>query len=505
MFTYSDFTNYSKAAKTDFCPFINHREAYSVTVNGVAIPVYSCTISKYPFNKRYAGFQRSEDQTETAYFVNLMGDEELNVTVKSKRKIEFVKIKPYEAKIKAKTSANDISFKISDHGQYVLHVNGSHSPLYLFYSELYTKPDESEVTYYVKPGITRRDFVLKSGETLYLDKDAYLYGNVYVKNAENVKIYGNGVMDDSYESRGLGNCYCLGEEIPCCIGNVKLFDADNVTIEGISLVNSACYSINCESSQNIYISDVKIFGQWRYNTDGIDFMNCRKVVVKNSFVSVFDDCLCVKGISYGSRDSYGFLFENIVLSNDWGRACEIGLETFADEIYDVTYKNVKIIKCDDVAFDIQNGDFAYVHDVRYIDCSLECESYYTPHQLQTDIDKKYSRENEINVTQLFNAVNYRMLGSINADEIYNWYYDVYKKGPKAAVIENVLMENVKVYYDEKIGKEGEAYKLPVLIDSVVKNKIHKNIKLKNITVNGEKVNYNNVVLSVSFSKDFTIE
>ncbi len=177
MFTYSDFTNYSKAAKTDFCPFINHREAYSVTVNGVAIPVYSCTISKYPFNKRYTGFQRSEDQTETAYFVNLMGDEELNVTVKSKRKIEFVKVKPYEAKIKAKTSANDISFKISNHGQYVLHVNGCHSPLYLFYSELYTKPDESEVTYYVKPGITRKDFVLKSGESLYLDKDAYLYGN----------------------------------------------------------------------------------------------------------------------------------------------------------------------------------------------------------------------------------------------------------------------------------------------------------------------------------------
>ena len=61
MFTYSDFTNYSKAAKTDFCPFINHREAYSVTVNGIMIPVYSCTISKYPFNKRYTGFQRSED------------------------------------------------------------------------------------------------------------------------------------------------------------------------------------------------------------------------------------------------------------------------------------------------------------------------------------------------------------------------------------------------------------------------------------------------------------
>lgn len=504
MFTYSDFVKYQKSAKTDFCPFSDHADVYSVTVNGKKVPVYSCTISKYPFNKRYNGFQRSEDQTETAYFVNIIGDGLLNFTVKSKRKIEFVKLKPYASQIKPKVSGNDVSFTIDKIGQYVLHVNGSHSPLYVFYSEEYKLPPEG-ATYVVKPGIKRQDFVLKSGESLYIDKDAYVYGNVFVENAENVRIFGNGIMDDGYEARGLGNCYCLGENIPSSIGNLKLYNAKNVTIEGVGFVNSACYALNCECSENIFIKDVKVFGQWRYNTDGIDFMNCRNVTVKDSFVSVFDDCLCVKGISNNTRDSYGFLFENIILSNDWGRACEIGLETFADQIYDVTYKNVHVIKCDDVAFDIQNGDFAHVHDVKYIDCVLECESYYTPHQLQTSFDEKYSKENEINVVQLFNAVNYRMLGSINADEIYNWNYDVYKKGANSATISDVLMENVKVYYDEKIGMENGAYKLPVLIDSVVKNRTHKNIKLKNVTVNGEKLNYNNVVLSISFAENFTIE
>lgn len=505
MFTYSDFVKYAEGAKTDFCPFIDHREAFSVKVNGVAVPVYSCTISRFPFNKRYTGFQRSEDQTETAYFVNLMGDEKLDVAVTSSREIAFVKIKPYAAEIKPEVTGNVISFCIPAHGQYVLHVNGSHSPLYVFYSKLYEKPEESAVTYYVKAGVTRRDFVLKSGESLFLEKDAYVYGNVYVENARNVKIYGNGVLDDSYEARGLGNCYRLGENIPFSIGNLKLYRADDVTVAGLCFVNSACFALSCESSQNIRIDDVKVFGQWRYNTDGIDFMNCHSVTVKNSFVSVFDNCVCVKGISNRSRNSYGFLFENLILSNDWGRACEIGLETFADEIYDVTFRGVKIIKCDDVAFDIQNGDFAYVHDVKFIDCSLECESYYTPHELQTSAGQKYSRGNEINKVQLFNAVNYRMLGSMNADAIFGWHYDVYEKGAKSAAIENVLLQNIKIYYDEKIGKEGKAYLITVLTDSVVKGRVHRNIKLKNVTVNGEKITGENLVLSINHTENFSIE
>ena len=37
---------------------------YSVTVNGEKVPVYTCRISKYPFNRAWPGYQRSAAQTD---------------------------------------------------------------------------------------------------------------------------------------------------------------------------------------------------------------------------------------------------------------------------------------------------------------------------------------------------------------------------------------------------------------------------------------------------------
>jgi hypothetical protein len=54
---------------------------YKVYVNGQEVPVYTCRISAYPFNRVWPGFQRPVAQTERASFVNLIADEEIKIEV----------------------------------------------------------------------------------------------------------------------------------------------------------------------------------------------------------------------------------------------------------------------------------------------------------------------------------------------------------------------------------------------------------------------------------------
>lgn len=52
---------------------------YRVFAKGEEIPVYTCRISRYPFNTYWPGYQRPIEQSEVASFVNLVGDETVKI------------------------------------------------------------------------------------------------------------------------------------------------------------------------------------------------------------------------------------------------------------------------------------------------------------------------------------------------------------------------------------------------------------------------------------------
>lgn len=128
--------------------------------------------------------------------------------------------------------------------------------------------------------------VLKSGDSVYLDKNALVYGCLFAENAENIHIYGNGIFDDSGEERFCEHCY-----EPYTNGNVKFYDCKNVKIEGVGFANSAIWCVNLFHCSGVEIDGINVFGQWRYNTDGIDIVNSNGIVIRNSFVHSFDDTI----------------------------------------------------------------------------------------------------------------------------------------------------------------------------------------------------------------------
>ena len=56
---------------------------------------------------------------------------------------------------------------------------------------------------------------------------------------------------------------------------------------------------NCE---NITVDNIKIIGQWRYNSDGINICASKNVTVKNSFIRSFDDCIITRGAYLEGED-----------------------------------------------------------------------------------------------------------------------------------------------------------------------------------------------------------
>ena len=100
MFSYSEFRhNYTKSVMKFKEPL---SADYRVYVNGKEIPVYTCRISKYPFNRIWPGFQRPFEQSEGASFVNIVSDEELNIEVAVNYEYTKAFVKPYSKGVECK-------------------------------------------------------------------------------------------------------------------------------------------------------------------------------------------------------------------------------------------------------------------------------------------------------------------------------------------------------------------------------------------------------------------
>ena len=224
MISYSKFLHVNE--KSSFTCDIPKSADYKVYLGGEEIEVYACRISKYPFNTWWPGHQRSIEQTDTVSFVNIVADEDVAIQVEPLSEIagKRVMLKPYSKGIAPEIEGGKISFVLNDAGGYVLEIGDYHNLLYIFVSKPVICENPEDVTYYFGKGVHFPGKIsLKSGESVYADKDAYIYGNIFAEGAENIKIYGNGIFDDSGEERFSEHCY---EEFTT--GNIKLYDCKNV-------------------------------------------------------------------------------------------------------------------------------------------------------------------------------------------------------------------------------------------------------------------------------------
>jgi hypothetical protein len=360
-------------------------EDYTLRVNGQPVPICACRVSAVPLNQVWPGYQRPAGQTELAGFAHWGMAGPVSVEITSQRWFTNAVVRPGSRAIHPTVNGRLITFSLAKPGQVTVELDGPHRALHLFADppEIGAPKSSAAGVRYFGPGVHRPGKIqLQSGETLYLAGGAVVYTAVEARGASDVRIRGRGVIDTSEYERDQGG------------GCIRLTDCANVQIEGVILRDPDVWCLSAFGCRNVEIANVKLVGLWRYNADGIDICNSQNVVIRNSFVRAFDDAIVLKGLNWGQggfheRPVRNVRVQDMVLWCDWGRALEIGAETSAPEIADVRFQNCDIIRTTHIALDIQCGDRAPVHDIRYENIRVEIDDVCPTPRMQGSRDERY--------------------------------------------------------------------------------------------------------------------
>lgn len=153
---------------------------------------------------------------------------------------------------------------------------------------------------------------------------------IYAEDQENINITGSG------EINGNGEAFPNSgrEERPMMF---RFLRCKNIHLTGLKLYNAAAWTTAFLDSSYIWVSEVDIKNEKRYNGDGLDFDGCSHVFVSGCTITGTDDNLCLQA------SSKEYPVENVHISNcEFTSLCaaiRIGLKSVGD------IKNVVITNC----------------------------------------------------------------------------------------------------------------------------------------------------------------
>lgn len=126
---------------------------------------------------------------------------------------------------------------------------------------------------------------------------------IYGNRVKNVTITGGGTINGQGDYEPWMHVKELGTEknrpsLLAFVGSQK------ITISNINLIKPACWTQVYIESDNIIIKNIKVnTGNLTPNRDGIDIVDCHKVLIEDSYIESEDDGICFKsGSNYGCKN-----------------------------------------------------------------------------------------------------------------------------------------------------------------------------------------------------------
>ncbi len=326
---------------------------YPVAFRGKGVTKQPCRISAMPFNEVWRGHQRSLEQTREAYFVQLDAGEEAELRLDDIPSSATVRLFPMSEAGRLRREGESVFVRLGERAQYVVDFGETLPPLHVFVEPPFVYRHVANEIYF-GPGEHHAGIIAPTnGQTVCFDRGAVVYGSLFLDQVTNVTVTGQGVLDCSdftradprsqafRRSRGLPP---LDTEFAChaCV----VYASENVKLEHFVLRDTPLWSLIVRSgSRNVTIDGIKVIGQWRYNSDGIDIAASSDVTVKNCFLRTFDDCMVVLGAYLDTRS---YLAENIVFENnvcwcDWGATFKLWSQPYTNTFRNIAVRNCKFL------------------------------------------------------------------------------------------------------------------------------------------------------------------
>jgi len=275
--------------------------------------------------------------------------------------VQSAVVRPLALNIETQIRDGKVCFTLPEPSNVTVEYNGQvQGALHLFLDQPDTqKPDgQTPKTQYFGPGVHRDVLITpKSGQTVYLDEGAIVYGQIFSGIGTDFTIAGHGVL-----------CGSIYDRYEDTIVPISFTNCSGFTIRDITILDPSAWTLNLLRCKDVTIDNVKIVGA-RSNSDGITMQNCKNVRVQNCFVRSWDDSLVVKGYN---GDVENITFENCILWTDLAQSCEIGYETRAKFMRNITFRNITVLhNFHKPVLSVHNSDNAAVSQVLFENITVE--------------------------------------------------------------------------------------------------------------------------------------
>lgn len=301
------------------------------------------------------------EEASMAYF-DFSGEVEVSVTF-NEGAIRQARLRPLSYGIEPVIRGNTLTFKLDRPRNLSVEVNGNiFNNLHLFANPVIENiPDKNDPdVIFFGPGIHEFEdqrFHVPSNKTVYVDGGAVLRGQLLIHDAENVRVFGSGMVEHTIKM------------------GVHIANSGNIEVDGI-------FTTQCATggSDGVTIRNVKSISYYGWG-DGLNVFASNNVFFDRVFCRNSDDCTTVyatrKGFEGGCRN---IIMENSTLWADVAHPIFIGIHGNAqnfDIIEDLVYRNIDILDHKEAQLDYQGclaingGDNNIIRNVRFEDIRIE--------------------------------------------------------------------------------------------------------------------------------------
>ncbi len=191
--------------------------------------------------------------------------------------------------------------------------------LFLFAGSPPSPPPSGPNVTIVTAGVHNGSLNPKSGDTIYLEPGAFVFGSLNLWQVDNVKVLGRGtiVYDGPQDPNG-DTGWMQKPDWHCIVA----YQAHNVEIDGLTcIIRSRTWSIQMKDSTGFRIDDLRVIGgnPGNANQDGMDWLGGGDTVVNHSFFRASDDDLAAlgnwDGYTQAAMTTPGADVDNILVEN----------------------------------------------------------------------------------------------------------------------------------------------------------------------------------------------